>query len=316
MAVRSGLRKPRALQKGDWVGIAAPSSPFNPGAFRKGVSFLESAGFRVRFLPGLVARRRGFLAGEDRERAEELEALFEDREVKAVFSARGGYGAQRLLDRLDPKVFQANPKLFVGYSDVTCLLSFLVDVCRLVCVHGPLVTEMGCLPLRTRRHLLRCLTKAEPLGPLPLERPRWLHRGRVRAPVVGGNLSVIASGLGTPWELETAGRILFLEDRGEKPYRVDRMLVQLKQAGKLGAVAGLVFGRLDGAETGNEAGREKKLMREVVFDHAAGLGVPVLWGARAGHGGAHFALPLGVLAELDSRKGCFSFLEPAVEEPG
>lgn len=316
MAVRSGLRKPQALRKGDWVGIAAPSSPFDPCAFREGVSFLESAGFRVRFLPGLAARRRGFLAGEDLQRAAELEALFEDRDVKAVFSARGGYGAQRLLDRLDPKVFQENPKLFVGYSDVTSLLSFLVDVCRLVCLHGPLVTEMGLLSDRTRRHLLRCLTKAEPLGPFPLERPRWLHKGRIRAPVVGGNLSVIASGLGTPWELKTAGRILFLEDRGERPYRVDRMLVQLKQAGKLGAVAGLVFGRLDGAETGEKVGREKKLMREVVFDHAAGLGVPVLCGVPAGHGGGNFALPMGVLAELDSRKGCFSFLDTAVEEPG
>lgn len=316
MEVRSGLRKPLALQKGDWVGIAAPSSPFDLGAFRRGVDFLESAGFHVHFHPGLATRRKGFLAGEDRERAKELEALFRDGRVKAVFSARGGYGAQRLLDTLDPDVFRANPKLFVGYSDVTCLLSFLVDACRLVCVHGPLVTEMGFLSGRARRHFLRCLTKAEPLGQVPLERPRWVRKGRVRAPVVGGNLTTIVSALGTPWALQTTDRILFLEDRGERPYRVDRMLTQLRQAGRLGAVAGLVFGRLDGAEKGPGAGWERKLMEEVVYDNAASLGVPVLWGVPAGHGKDNLALPMGVLADLDSRKGCFSLLDAAVEEPG
>lgn len=316
MAALSGMRKPQALRKGDWVGIAAPSSPFDPEAFREGVAFLESAGFRVRFLPGLTARSKGFLAGEDRGRAAELEILFRDPRVKAVFSARGGYGAQRLLDKLDPEIFRTNPKLFVGYSDVTCLLSFLVDACGLICVHGPLVTEMGCLSGRSRRHFLRCLTKAEPIGPLPLERPKWIRKGHVRAPVVGGNLTTIAAGLGTPWALKTDGRILFLEDRGERPYRVDRMLTQLRQAGKLGSVAGLVLGRLDGLEQGEKAGRERKLMREVVYDNTAGLGVPVLWGVPAGHGGVNLAMPMGVLAELDSRKGCFSFLDAAVEEPG
>ena len=314
MGIHLTPQRPQALRAGDWVGVAAPSSPFDPEAFKRGTRFLEGLGFRVRCLPGLLDRRKGFLAGEDFERGDELRILFEDRDVRAIFAARGGYGAQRILDRLDPAVIRRNPKIFVGYSDLTCLLSFFLDVCNLVCLHGPLVTEMGTLPARSRRHLQRCLTRAEPLGTVPLRNPRWIRKGRARAPLVGGNLSVISATIGTPWAMQTEGRILFIEDRGEKPYKVDRMLVQLRQSGKLASIAGLLLGDILGEADSVHPLRDRKAMEEVLHENTRDLGVPVVSGLPVGHGKENLALPLGVLAEINGAREIFSILEPAIRE--
>jgi len=308
------IQKPHALRAGDWVGLAAPSSPFDHGALEQGSLFLENLGFRLRYVPGFLSRRRGFLAGEDCERAEELRVLFEDAQVRAIFAARGGYGAMRILNRLDPAVIRRNPKLLVGYSDLTCILSFLLDVCNLVCIHGPVVTEMGTLSARSRRHLHRCLTRASPIGPVPLRRPRWIRKGRVKAPLVGGNLSVISATIGTPWAMQTEGRILFLEDRGEKPYQVDRMLVQLRQAGKLSSIAGLLFGDVLEQTGSDHPLRGRKAMEEVLYENTRDLGVPVVCGLPVGHGKENLALPLGVLAEINGTQETFSIVEPAVRE--
>ena len=181
-----------------------------------------------------------------------------------------------------------------------------------VCFHGPFVNEMGSLSDITRDCLLRLLTRPEPLGPMPLGELGWIREGRVRGPIVGGNLSLLCSTLGTAWELETAGRILFLEDRGEKPYKVDRMLVQLKQAGKLSSIVGLLFGEFKGDETDERKGGGEEAMEEVLRENARGLGVPVACGLPLGHGHHNVPLPLGVLAEIDGSEGRVSVLEPAV----
>jgi muramoyltetrapeptide carboxypeptidase len=313
MGVEAAFVKPPLLQKGDCVGLVAPSSPFHREALEAGIRFLEAEGFRVVHRPDLLERREGFLAGGDPERAEEIQGMFEDPAVNAVFVVRGGYGAQRILDRLDPDRIRAHPKIFLGYSDATCLLTFLLQTAGLVCFHGPVVNEMGNLSEVTRDCLLRLLTKGEPLGPIPARDMRWICTGRAVAPVVGGNLSLLCSTLGTPWELETRGKILLLEDRGERPYRVDRMLVQLRQAGKLDSIAGLLFGEFQGNRPGEQQRDEQHAMDEVLESNTKGLGVPVACGLPVGHGVDNVPLPLGVPAEMDGREGRVSFLEPAVK---
>ncbi len=313
MGTEDTFVKPPVLRKGDCVGLVAPSSPFQQEALEAGIRFLEDEGFHVKHRPDLLERRKGFLAGGDQERADEIQGMFEDPGVNAVFVVRGGYGAQRILDRLDADLIRDHPKIFLGYSDATCLLIFLLQTARLVCFHGPVVNEMGTLSDVTRDCLLRLLTKGEPLGPIPAGDIRWSRTGLARAPIVGGNLSLLCSTLGTPWELETAGRILLLEDRGEKPYRVDRMLVQLRQAGKLSSIAGLLFGEFQGSRTGEQERHEREAMDEVLEGNTKDLGVPVASGLPVGHGEHNVPLPLGVPAEIDGKVGRVSILESAVK---
>ncbi len=306
------FEKPRALCPGDRIGLVAPSSPFSEEALRAGIRFLEAQGFRVHYLSDLFARRKGFLAGEDTQRSEEIQYMFEDPEIRAVFVVRGGYGALRIMDRLDPEIIKRNPKIFLGYSDATCLLSFLLERCGLVCFHGPLVVEMGSLSEATEQALLRILTATEPLGDLPLEGAKWIHEGQATGRLVGGNLSVLCSTLGTPWEVETEGRILLLEDRGEKPYRVDRMLVQLRQSKKLTHAAGVLFGDLLAGALEQDASWDKKAMEEVLYENTRDLGIPVIYGLPIGHGKTNIPLPLGALAELNGKENRFSIVESAV----
>jgi muramoyltetrapeptide carboxypeptidase len=313
MGFEEDLVKPPPLRRGDCVGLVAPSSPFEQDTLEAGIRFLQDEGFRVRHQPDLVERRKGFLAGGDHERACEIQKTFEDPEVKAVFVVRGGYGAQRILDRLDPVQIRRHPKIFLGYSDATCLLTYLLQKAKLVCFHGPVANEMGSLSDLTRRCLLQLLTRTEPLGSVPLGNFRWIREGVARAPIVGGNLSLLCSTLGTPWEVDTGGRILLLEERGEKPYRVDRMLVQLRQAGKFSSIAGLLFGEFRGGEASEQDGRDKEAMDEVLDGNTKDLGVPVACGLPIGHGKHNVPLPLGVLAEIDGREGRVSILESAVK---
>lgn len=312
MRSEDALVKPPALSRGDCVGLVAPSSPFQQDALESGILFLRKEGFLVRHQPHLMSRRKGFLAGGDEERAREIQDMFEDPQVKAVFAVRGGYGAQRILDRLDAASIRRHPKIFLGYSDATCLLTFFLQAARLVCFHGPFVNEMGSLSDLTRRCLIRVLTQTEPLGPLPVGELNWIRKGLARGPIVGGNLSLLCSTLGTAWELETAGRILFLEDRGEKPYRVDRMLVQLKQAGKFSSIAGLLFGEFQQDQAAGLRERDKDAMDEVLTENTRDLGVPVACGLPLGHGRHNVPLPLGVLAEIDAAEERVSILEPAL----
>jgi muramoyltetrapeptide carboxypeptidase len=306
------LSRPSVLRKGDCVGLVAPSSPFQRDAVEHGIRFIEEQGFVVRHRADLFARRSGFLAGGDQERADEMHEMFEDPEIRAVFVVRGGYGAQRILDRLDPSLLERHPKIFLGYSDATCLLTFLLQRVGLVCFHGPVVSEMGALSELTRNCLLQLLTGCGPLGPIPAGGIRWIRKGLARAPIVGGNLSLVCSTLGTPWELDTQGRILLLEDRGEKPYRVDRLLIQLRQAGKLSSIAGLLFGGFERGQPGENELLEREYMNEVLRENTRDLDVPVACDLPVGHGQHNLALPFGVLAEMNGREGRVSILEPAV----
>ncbi len=299
--------KPQALKEGDAVGVVAPASPpADPEDLDRGIAVLAAIGLRVRL--GRHAReRRGYLAGSDRDRAADLMEMFRDPTVQAIFCVRGGYGSGRLLHLLDYGVIRRHPKVFVGYSDVTALHLAIHRRAGLVTFHGPMVAgdlARGLAPF-TADFLRRALFRAAPLGlvanPPDLPPAVAIRGGVARGPLVGGNLSLVVATLGTPYEIETAGRILFLEEVGEAPYRIDRMLTHLRQAGKLDGVAGVAFG--EWAERGVE---------EVVRDRLGDIGFPVLGNLAIGHGAEKATLPLGVRATLNATAGWLSIDEPAV----
>ncbi|HLW69525.1 MAG TPA: LD-carboxypeptidase [Candidatus Binataceae bacterium] len=308
MGVSENIIKPQALRPGDTIGVVAPAAAVERAHLERGVAALSAMGYRVKISPHALDRS-GILAGEDVVRAAELTAFFADPEVKAIFAARGGYGSGRLLPLFDFAALARTPKIFLGFSDETYLLNALVAQARMVAFHGPMVAmdfSHG-VSAPARDHLLRLL--AGETRELTLEAPTALRPGSARGPLLGGCLSVVVAMIGTPWEPLFDGAILFLEDTGEKAYRIDRMLTQLGQAGILRRVAGIVFGAIRPVEG---SAREGALIRDFIGEATAQLDCPVLSGIEAGHGTANFALPLGLPAQLDATARCLVFTEAAV----
>lgn len=312
-AAESELIKPRALRPGDTVGLITPSSYVaDPDRLQLAARTVKY--FGLRFKTGRnVGKRAGYLGGSVQERLDDLHQMFRDPEVRGVFAIRGGYGAEQLLDGIDYDLIRRNPKIFLGYSDITALHLAIHQNAGMVTFHGPVVLSR--FSEYTRTCFRKALFSTAPIGavtnppdsdPLrPAHMLRTIRPGRARGPLVGGNLSLIATTMGTPYEIETQGRILFLEDVDEQPYSVDRMLTQLRLAGKLGVAAGVVFG-----ECNNCRPREFQpsfestfSLGEVLDNILAGLKAPVLSGLTIGHTDDQATLPLGVAATLDSEKG-------------
>jgi muramoyltetrapeptide carboxypeptidase len=292
---------------GDTVGVVAVAAAVDGAGLERGVAAIEGLGYRVK-LSRHVLDRAGIFAGVDRLRANELTAFFHDPEIKAVFGARGGYGSGRLLPMLDFVEFARAPKIFMGFSDTTYLLNALVGRSHMVSFHGPMVAiDSARNPSPRSLVHLKALLSGIPGFELPALEA--LRPGIAEGPLIGGCLSVIVAMLATPWQPVFDGRILFLEDTGEKAYRIDRMLVQMRQAGVFERVAGLVFGALRPVAE-NES--EHSLIREFVAEQTAGLQCPVLFGIEAGHGTENWTLPLGILARLDSKRLRLVVTETAV----
>jgi muramoyltetrapeptide carboxypeptidase len=304
--VTDGRIKPGALKSGDTVGVVAPAAAIEPEFLERGVNALAALGLRVKVSKHALSRN-GILAGDDRERAGELAAYFADPEIKAIFAARGGYGSGRLLPILDFDAIARTPKIFVGFSDVTFLLNALVQRSRMVCFHGPMAGPAYGLSPRSLDHLIRLLkgeTRVFEMDARDVVRP-----GVAEGEVIGGCLSVVVAMLGTPWVPDFRRKILFLEDTGEKAYRIDRMLVQLRQSGTFEQVAGIVFGGLPAPDGSYQ---ERQLISQFIAEQTADLGCPVLCGLEAGHGTENLAIPFGRPAGLDSRTMKLSFAEAAV----
>jgi muramoyltetrapeptide carboxypeptidase len=285
------MRKPAPLRRGDVIGVVAPAAAVDERNLRAGVCALEDAGFRVRIGPAAL-RKHGYLAGTDRERAGDLYAMFRDREVKAIMAARGGYGSGRLLEDLDPRVFRDHPRIFVAHSDLTFLLNDLVQRAELVAFHGPMVASFHSQPA-AMESLLAMLSGERGGWHQPID--DVVQPGTAEGPIVGGCLSVLVSMLGTPFAVATRGCLLFLEEVNEKPFRIDRMLVQLRQAGALEGVAGVIFGEMVGCRA---ADNERVSVRDVVAEAFANVSYPVAYGLPSGHGRGSVTLPLGVRARL------------------
>ncbi|HTY54314.1 MAG TPA: LD-carboxypeptidase [Candidatus Binataceae bacterium] len=300
--------RPPALKPGDTVAVVAIAAAVEREHLERGANALAACGYRVK-VSERALDRSGILAGGDRERAAELFRYFEDPAVKAIFAARGGYGCGRLLPLFDFEKIARRPKIFMGFSDATFLLNALVESSRMIAFHGPMVSTdfaRGLSP-RALDHLRRLLSGEG--GSFELQAREALHPGVAEGELIGGCLSVLVAMLGTPYTPDFNDKVLFLEDTGEKAYRVDRMLVHLKQAGALERVAGVVFGGMRGFD-GSE--QEKRLMREFMIEQTAGLGCPVIAGIEVGHGTENLAIPFGVRVRLEAEKRRLTFLEKGV----
>lgn len=288
--------KPAALRPGDTIGVVAPAAAIDRDHLQRGVDFLRAQGYRVALAPHVLCKDR-VLAGTDAQRAQDVTAMFADPAIKAIMAARGGYGAGRILPLLDYAALTATPKIFLGYSDLTFLLNALWERTGLICFHGPVVAKdlSHGIEGEAARHL-RHLLGGELEG-FALEGRQTIHPGQAQGRLIGGCLSILVAMLGTPYAPDFAGRILFLEDTGERAYRIDRMLVQLKQAGALAQVAGIVVG---GMKAPGGSADEQRLIGEFIAEQTAALGVPVMDGIDAGHGTGNFTLPIGAMARLDA----------------
>ena len=304
------MQRAKALQPGDTVGIAAPAGCVQRPDLLSGISEIRRLGYRVHYNDSLFSRHQYF-AGSHRQRAESLMNLFTDPGVKAIFCARGGYGCQHLLDLLDPETLQAHPKIFLGYSDVTVLLQFLENQCGLVCFHGPMVAKEFAQgePYYVRKNLLHCLTETWPGRRLHSPGSLTLQSGTARGRLTGGCLSLLVASLGTPFELQSQDRILFLEDINAKPYQVDRMLMQLKLAGKLQGVRAFIFGEmLDCSQAG-----QAPAIPEIALSLLKEFQVPIWYGLPSGHTSTgNLTLPFGVEVRLDAGQRWLQFEEAAV----
>jgi muramoyltetrapeptide carboxypeptidase len=299
------LIKPLGLHSGDTIGIAAPASPFDQQAFERGVAVLESMGFQVK-IPENLFLRQGYLAGSDNERASQLMSLFEDETVRAIFCVRGGFGSMRLLPLLDFAGICARPKILIGFSDITALLVAVYSRCCMVTFHGPLVTTLSKASKKTCSGLIDVVGPSKPQVLQP-SKPVVLSSGKASGPLLGGNLTNLCHLLGTPYEPRFAGHLLFLEDRGEAPYRIDRMLSQLHLGGHLDGVTGVVLGSF------LDCGSLEDVYSVFVeaFQHT---GVPILAGFDMGHGTDNLTVPIGIGADLDTEDGSLRFQEPAIDE--
>jgi muramoyltetrapeptide carboxypeptidase len=308
--VGAKLKPAVRIRRGDAVGVVAPSGVVVESRLRAGIGVLEGLGLHV-VTGDAVLARRAYLAGSDAERRADLQRMLDDPDIRGVFCARGGFGSQRLVPSLELSGFCRDPKPVVGYSDATALLAVLGRA-GAVTIHGPMVAaDMARgLSARSLTHLGRVLT--DPSYRWEAEAPVAIRPGRARGRLAGGCLSVLVTLLGTPWAPDLGGTIVFLEDVHEWPYRLDRLLTQLRQSGSLDAVAGLVFSTMEACRT-----LDGVCAADVVHDAFADAPYPVALGLPAGHTTAdtqveNLALPFGVEVELDTRDGRLVALEPAV----
>lgn len=300
--------KPRALRSGDVIGVVAPSGPPDEKDLAMGVQRLERLGFKVR-LGDHVSKRWRHLSAEDRQRAEDLHRFFLDPAIQAVVCIRGGSGASRLIPYLDSRIIRANPKIFVGSSDVTTLLLYLTQTCGIVSFHGPMVApNFGKKPSAlTDECFLKLLTRPEPVGRPDIPGVKTLKAGMAEGKLTGGCLTILSLSLGTPHAVQTSSSILFLEDIDEAPYKIDRMLTHLVQAGCFKDVRGVVFGKMVNCQPRPEEGYT---LEDVILDVLSDFHGPILYGFPSGHGEENATLPFGVKVRI-SGEG-IEILEAAV----
>jgi len=305
--------KPPALCRGDKIGIVAPASNIKREALESGCDALRAFGYEPFYLPSILDRDLYF-AGSVQSRARELEEMFVRDDIRAIVCARGGYGANYLLPALDIRKIAAHPKIFVGYSDLTSLLTWFGDQAGFVSFHGPMVTKdfsvTGGVDIASWQSAFSG-EAAWQIGSDSGAKP--LVPGTVDGILYGGCLSLLAASLGTPYDIRPDGTILFIEDVAAKPYQIDRMLMQFKLARKLDGVRGIIFGEMLDCRQSPD---QDYTLEEVVLRIVGDLGIPVAFGLRSGHvSRANITLPIGVRARLEVATGVkLSILEPATQK--
>jgi len=301
---------PSPLVKGDIIGVIAPAGRLqDENRFMRGISILQDMGFQVKY-PRDLWPGSEYLADSDENRGKELNRFFQDQEVKGIISMRGGYGCLRILDKIDIASVAHNPKILVGFSDITILQNYLYDQTGLISLHGPVVTSLNMASRETLTHFYSRLTKTlhgQSLEPKNIE---VLRDGQsVSAPLLGGNLASLVSLLGTGYDFSWENKIIFLEDINEPLYKIDRMLTQLKLAGKLDNISGLILG--DFSISGGQSETEKLRYKESVWNRVLELipenPVPIWGNFPSGHCPCNLAFPLGAVAEMSSSKNSLIF---------
>ncbi len=302
------ILKAPALQRGDTVALVCPSSrPFDPGKIAQSKRYLESEGFRV-IVGDHVVKRYGNFAGTDDERLADFHAAWANPEVKALLCERGGNGASRLLPRIDYDLIRATPKILIGYSDITALHLAIHKMTGLITLHGSVVMDSRATAY-SHDQFIRALMSNQPLGAVadpnvieaypPIYPPfrMVIREGQAHGRLIGGNVTLVMETMGTPYEIDSAGKILFLEDLHEEPHFYDECFTQLRQAGKLSAAAGIIIGHCASSEPQGTFVSNFSL-EELIEQQMGDLGIPVIYGLRIGHTPDQCVLPVGAMASL------------------
>jgi muramoyltetrapeptide carboxypeptidase len=296
---------PPPLRPGDRIGIAAPAGPIRVEDLERGLAYLSARGFEP-VLGEHLTDRRAYLAGADEDRRRDLDRLLSDPGLSAIWFARGGYGSARIVSRLDLGSLRRHPKALIGYSDVTVLQAAAYRAMRLVTFHGPMISSLGDAASFDEESLWRTLASGGGGFEHRIDASAVLRPGAGEGPLVGGCLSLLVSLVGTPFEVPTAGTILFWEEVNEEPWRIDRMLGQLRLAGRLENLCGMVVGRLVNCRAKDPANDVP--LEEILHAHLAGTTYPVVLGLPAGHCPGKITLPLGRRMRLDTAEGRLSSL--------
>ena len=316
----NGVIKPKALKKGDLIGLITPGSYIDDDGLQTAIDNIESLGFRVK-LSENIRKVRGYNAGTKQERVDDIHSMFLDSEVKGIWAARGGYGSTGILPLINFDLIKDNPKVFVGYSDITALHLAIFKETGLVTFHGPVASSK--FTDYTKKYILDMITsKGIPPKIYPSAnndnlvadnkyfKPQVFNKGTAKGQLRGGNLSLITSLIGTPWELDISDKLLFIEDIEEAPYSIDRMLIQLNQNQGLNNTRGIAFGVFDDSDKPKS---EKSLeLDEMFVDNMKGVDVPSGYGFSFGHIDDQVTLPMGINAIMNSEDRTIQFTEGAV----
>lgn len=311
------LLKPKVLKKGDNIGVISPASPsYKKSDVTRGVETLKKWGYKVQLSKNLN-KKRGFVAGTDKERADDFNEMFLRKDIDAVFVTQGGYGSARMLKYIDFEIVKNNPKIFIGFSDITSLHLAILKKTGLITFYGPGVSRYNpeYLSDYTKKHLIKALTNTDPIGDIPLaDDKKWIdviNPGKCEAPLTGGNLSLICSTLGTPYEIDTDGKILFIEELETEPWIIDHMLTHLSNAGKFNHVAGVVVGECVNCKPRqhNPGYYVSTSLEDILYEFIKPVKVPSIHGLPIGHTRDMATLPFGVKARLDANNKKFTIIE-------
>lgn len=301
------LRKPKRLQPGDMIGLTAPAGiVFNDDDYTRMVQVLTDFGFRTKFGSN-VRNRHGYLAGTDRERAENLNQMFVDPEIDGIMAVRGGWGCSRILPYLDFKAIARNPKVYCGFSDNTTLHHAFMSYCGFTTFHGP--NGNSDWTDLTKESFESVIMKGEESRYRSKSDVRTLQAGSAEGRLIGGNLTILTTTLGTSYQPDFRDAILFVEDIGERTYKIDRMLAHLKQAGALNKISGFIFGKCTDCSAGPNPTFS---LAEVIEQYIKPLNIPAMMNADIGHEEDNFTIPAGGIAELDAGSGEFWLKESSV----
>ncbi len=309
--------KPKRINFGNTIGLISPASYISDSQLNEAISNFQNLGFNVKYNPA-IKDKYGYLAGSDSARAEDFNEMIADKDIDAIVAVRGGYGCARMLPFIDYELIKKNPKIIIGYSDITSLLYAIYEKTGLVCFHGPVGTST--FNDYSLQHLQNILL--EPRENYKMKNSYTdenqivvINEGIGEGELVGGNLSIVVSMIGTEYDIDTKGKIIFLEEVGEEPYRIDRMLTQMKQSGKFDNCAGIALGVFKNCDIKKEDPEfENSLSLVQIFNDILGdLKVPVIYNLSFGHIENKFTLPFGINARLDTKDKSLTLLEKAVE---